>query len=140
MIANIRGGGEYGPAWHQAAQKEKRHKAYEDVEAVAQDLIARRVSSPSKLAVIGGSNGGVWAEVCGWRCEGGVVAASLPTYMHSLSPYLSRYLPPSLPPSTLELLLFVPVGRLVGRPAGGQFDRGRADTHSHSRTDARTQA
>lgn len=59
VIANIRGGGEYGPKWHQAALKEKRHKAYEDVEAVAQDLIARKITSPSKLAVIGGSNGGL---------------------------------------------------------------------------------
>ncbi|KAJ1453531.1 Alpha/Beta hydrolase protein [Pelagophyceae sp. CCMP2097] len=59
VIANIRGGGEYGPAWHQAALKEKRHKAYEDVEAVAQDLIQRKITSPHKLAVIGGSNGGL---------------------------------------------------------------------------------
>merc|ERR1711871_1290612 len=59
VIANIRGGGEYGPAWHQAALKEKRHKAYEDVEAVAQHLIERGVTRPEKLAVIGGSNGGL---------------------------------------------------------------------------------
>jgi len=59
VIANVRGGGEYGPAWHQAAQKSLRYKAYEDVEAVAQDLIARNISSPPKLAVIGGSNGGL---------------------------------------------------------------------------------
>jgi prolyl oligopeptidase len=59
VIANIRGGGEYGPTWHQAALKAKRHKAYEDVEAVAQDLIARRITCTPKLAVIGGSNGGL---------------------------------------------------------------------------------
>lgn len=59
VIANIRGGGEYGPKWHQAALKEKRHKAYEDVEAVAADLLARHITSPPKLAVIGGSNGGL---------------------------------------------------------------------------------
>jgi len=59
VIANIRGGGEYGPKWHQAALKEKRYKAYEDVEAVAQDLIARKITSSPKLAVIGGSNGGL---------------------------------------------------------------------------------
>ena len=59
VIANIRGGGEYGPTWHQAALKEKRHKAYEDVEAVAQDLIARKISSPPHMGVIGGSNGGL---------------------------------------------------------------------------------
>eukprot|EP00933_Yihiella_yeosuensis_P034155 TRINITY_DN27688_c0_g1_i1.p1 TRINITY_DN27688_c0_g1~~TRINITY_DN27688_c0_g1_i1.p1 ORF type:complete len:409 (-),score=78.96 TRINITY_DN27688_c0_g1_i1:123-1349(-) len=59
VIANIRGGGEFGPAWHQAALKEKRHKAYEDFEAVAKDLIRRKVTSPERLACIGGSNGGL---------------------------------------------------------------------------------
>ena len=59
VIANIRGGGEYGPQWHQAALKAKRHKAYEDMEAVARDLIARGVTSTPKLACIGGSNGGL---------------------------------------------------------------------------------
>mmetsp|Transcript_23413 Transcript_23413/g.67050 ORF Transcript_23413/g.67050 Transcript_23413/m.67050 type:complete len:263 (+) Transcript_23413:3-791(+) len=57
--ANIRGGGEYGPRWHQAALKEKRSKAYEDFEAVARDLISRGVTSPSKLGCQGGSNGGL---------------------------------------------------------------------------------
>lgn len=57
--ANIRGGGEYGPTWHQAALKEKRYKCYEDMEAIAKDLIARKISSPAKLACIGGSNGGL---------------------------------------------------------------------------------
>jgi prolyl oligopeptidase len=60
VIANIRGGGEYGPAWHQAALKEKRYKCYEDVEAVAQNLIhVRKLTCPAKLACIGGSNGGL---------------------------------------------------------------------------------
>jgi prolyl oligopeptidase len=59
VVANIRGGGEYGPQWHQAALKEKRHKAYEDFAAVAQDLIARKVTSPRHLGCEGGSNGGL---------------------------------------------------------------------------------
>lgn len=59
VVANIRGGGEYGPKWHQAGLKSKRHKCYEDVEAVAQDLVDRKITSPPKLAVIGGSNGGL---------------------------------------------------------------------------------
>lgn len=59
VIANIRGGGEYGPRWHQAALKEKRHKAYEDFAAVAQDLIDRKVTSPRHLGTMGGSNGGL---------------------------------------------------------------------------------
>merc|ERR1719235_730028 len=59
VIGNIRGGGEYGPTWHQAALKANRYKCYEDMEAIAQDLIAKKITSPSKLAVIGGSNGGL---------------------------------------------------------------------------------
>ena len=58
-VANIRGGGEYGPRWHQAALKANRHKAYEDFAAVAQDLIARKITSPAHLGVRGGSNGGL---------------------------------------------------------------------------------
>jgi len=59
VVANIRGGGEYGPRWHQAALKERRNKAYEDFEAVARDLIERGVTSAKKLACQGGSNGGL---------------------------------------------------------------------------------
>jgi len=59
VIANIRGGGEFGPAWHQAALKEKRPRAYEDFAAVAEDLVARRVTSPEHLGIMGGSNGGL---------------------------------------------------------------------------------
>ena len=58
-VANIRGGGEYGPRWHQAALKANRHKAYEDFAAVAQDLIARDITSPKHLGIRGGSNGGL---------------------------------------------------------------------------------
>ncbi|OAX64877.1 prolyl oligopeptidase family serine peptidase [Xanthomonas translucens] len=60
-LANIRGGGEYGPRWHQAALKQNRHKAYEDMAAVAQDLAARKITSAKHLGVQGGSNGGLMA-------------------------------------------------------------------------------
>lgn len=60
-VANIRGGGEYGPAWHQAALREKRHKAYEDFAAVARDLVARGITSPERLGMEGRSNGGLLA-------------------------------------------------------------------------------
>lgn len=59
VVANIRGGGEYGPRWHQAALRENRNKAYEDFAAVAEDLIARRVTRPERLGIQGGSNGGL---------------------------------------------------------------------------------
>ncbi|MBE7453899.1 MAG: S9 family peptidase [Kofleriaceae bacterium] len=57
--ANIRGGGEYGPRWHQAALKRDRQRAYDDFIAVAEDLIARKVTSTPRLGIIGGSNGGL---------------------------------------------------------------------------------
>ncbi|WP_238601233.1 prolyl oligopeptidase family serine peptidase [Xanthomonas arboricola] len=60
-LSNMRGGGEYGPRWHQAALRQNRHKAYEDMAAIAQDLIARKVTSASRLAVRGDSNGGLMA-------------------------------------------------------------------------------
>jgi prolyl oligopeptidase len=58
-VANIRGGGEFGPAWHQAALKEHRRRAFEDFIAVAEDLIRRGVTSPRRLGIMGGSNGGL---------------------------------------------------------------------------------
>lgn len=59
VMANIRGGNEYGPGWHQAALKHNRHRAYEDFAAVAQDLVARGVTTRQQLGVRGGSNGGL---------------------------------------------------------------------------------
>jgi prolyl oligopeptidase len=59
VIANIRGGGEFGPRWHQAALKANRPRAYEDFAAVAADLVARKVTSPARLGIKGGSNGGL---------------------------------------------------------------------------------
>ncbi|SDS91796.1 prolyl oligopeptidase [Brevibacterium sandarakinum] len=59
VLANIRGGGEYGPRWHTSAMRENRMRAYEDYAAVARDLIERGVTSPKSLACAGGSNGGL---------------------------------------------------------------------------------
>ncbi|MEO8506534.1 MAG: prolyl oligopeptidase family serine peptidase [Betaproteobacteria bacterium] len=59
VVANIRGGGEFGPRWHQAALKSARHKAYEDFIAVAEDLVRRNVTTPAHLGIKGGSNGGL---------------------------------------------------------------------------------
>jgi len=59
VVANIRGGGEFGPKWHEAALKTDRQRAYDDFAAVAKDLIARKVTSPRRLGIRGGSNGGL---------------------------------------------------------------------------------
>ncbi|SDE09804.1 prolyl oligopeptidase family serine peptidase [Aquimonas voraii] len=59
VVANIRGGGEYGPRWHQAALKANRNKAYEDFAAVAKELIAQNITAPAHLGMQGGSNGGL---------------------------------------------------------------------------------
>ncbi len=63
VIANIRGGGEYGPRWHQAALKENRQRAYDDFIAVAEDLIERGLTRPGRLGIRGGSNGGLLTGV-----------------------------------------------------------------------------
>lgn len=59
VVANIRGGGEYGPDWHNAAIKANRPKAYQDFAAVARDLVKRGVTTPARLGAEGGSNGGL---------------------------------------------------------------------------------
>lgn len=60
VIANTRGGGEFGPKWHQAAQQENRQRAHEDFQAVAQDLITRGITSQPHLGIMGGSQGGLF--------------------------------------------------------------------------------
>jgi prolyl oligopeptidase len=59
VLANIRGGGEFGPAWHEAGLTTKRQIIYDDFAAVAEDLIAREITSPRRLGIQGGSNGGL---------------------------------------------------------------------------------
>lgn len=59
VLANIRGGGEFGPAWHQAGLKTNRQVIYDDFIAVAEDLVSRKITSPRRLGIMGGSNGGL---------------------------------------------------------------------------------
>ncbi len=63
VIANIRGGGEFGPAWHQSALREKRQNAYDDFFAVAEDLIKKNITTPEHMGAYGWSNGGLLAGV-----------------------------------------------------------------------------
>ncbi|HEV2081714.1 MAG TPA: prolyl oligopeptidase family serine peptidase [Brevundimonas sp.] len=60
VVANTRGGGEFGPSWHQSALQQNRQRAHEDFQAVALDLIARGITSPRRLGVMGGSQGGLF--------------------------------------------------------------------------------
>lgn len=59
VLANIRGGGEYGPEWHKAALGVNRQKAFDDFAAVSEDLIKRKITSSQHLGIMGGSNGGL---------------------------------------------------------------------------------
>jgi prolyl oligopeptidase len=59
VLANIRGGGEFGPAWHTAAVKENHQRNFDDFTAIAGDLIARKITSPEHLGIMGGSQGGL---------------------------------------------------------------------------------
>ena len=80
VVANIRGGGEYGPRWHQAAMKAHRPRAYQDFAAVARDLIRRGVTSPAHLGAEGGSNGGllVGNMLVGYPKLFGAIACEVP--------------------------------------------------------------
>ncbi len=75
VIANIRGGGEYGPSWHTQAQKAGRHLVYEDFASVARDLVSRGITTAERLAAQGGSNGGLLM---------GVMATSYPDLFGAL--------------------------------------------------------
>lgn len=59
VVANIRGGGEFGPSWHQAAVGERKQRSYDDFIAVAEDLVRTKVTRPERLGIMGGSNGGL---------------------------------------------------------------------------------
>jgi prolyl oligopeptidase len=59
VLANIRGGGEFGPAWHEAGLKMHRQRIYDDFAAIGRDLVTRKITSPRRLGIVGGSNGGL---------------------------------------------------------------------------------
>jgi len=63
VVANIRGGGEFGPRWHQTALREHRQRAFDDFAAVMRDLVRRKVTSPRRMGIYGRSNGGVLTSV-----------------------------------------------------------------------------
>jgi prolyl oligopeptidase len=62
-LANIRGGGEFGPNWHQAGLKTKRQVIFDDMIAVGEDLVAKNITSPDRLGIVGGFNSGLLMEI-----------------------------------------------------------------------------
>lgn len=106
VVANIRGGGEYGPRWHDAALKQNRPRAYEDFAAVARDLIARKVTSPEHLGAEGASNGGllVGNMLVGWPKLFGAISCEVPlldmrhyTHLSAGSSWIAEYGDPDKP-------------------------------------------
>jgi len=68
VLANLRGGGEFGPKWHQAGIKENRQRVFDDFYAVAENLIHKKITTPKKLGIMGGSNGGLLVGVAFTQC------------------------------------------------------------------------
>lgn len=106
VLANIRGGDEYGPGWHDAALREKRQNAYDDLYAVAEDLVARGISAKGKIAVSGRSNGGLMAGVAMTQRPdlfGGAIIGSplldMKRYSHMLAgaSWMAEYGDPDVP-------------------------------------------
>jgi prolyl oligopeptidase len=121
VVANIRGGGEYGPRWHSAALKHHRHLVYEDFAAVARDLVTRGVTTPPRLGAQGGSNGGLLMGVMLTRYPElfGAIVAGAPLFdmlrYHQLlagASWIAEYGDPDDPADHEYLLRFSPYHQL----------------------------
>lgn len=120
-IANIRGGGEFGPAWHEAAMKEKRERAFEDFIAVAEDLIHRGETSPEQLGALGRSNGGLLMGVMLTRrprlfaaLDIGVPLLDMLRYdqLSAGASWIDEYGDPSVPEERAALAAYSPYAQL----------------------------
>ncbi|MDQ4103745.1 MAG: prolyl oligopeptidase family serine peptidase [Actinomycetota bacterium] len=121
VVANIRGGGEYGPRWHSAALKRDRHLIYEDFAAVARDLVTRGLTTPPRLGARGGSNGGLLMGVMLTRYPElfGAIVAGVPLLdmlrYHKLlagASWTAEYGNPDDPADREHLLRFSPYHQL----------------------------
>ena len=125
-VANIRGGGEYGPRWHRAARRELRPRAFEDFAAVARDLVDTGVTTPERLGITGGSNGGLLMGVMLTRYPElfGAIVASVPLLdmrrFHRLlagASWMGEYGDPDEPADWAYLERFSPYHNVLpGRP------------------------
>ena len=121
VIANIRGGGEYGPSWHKAALKEKRYLAFQDFIAISEDLIENGYTTRKQLAIEGGSNGGLLTgTVMTMRPDlYGAVVISVPlldmmryTDLLAGSSWIAEYGNPDIPSERAFLELYSPYHNL----------------------------
>jgi prolyl oligopeptidase len=117
VLANIRGGGEYGPDWHRAALRERRPRAYEDFAAVAGDLVDRGVTTHRRLGAEGGSNGGLLTGVMLTRYPHlfGAVVSQVPLLdmrryheLHAGASWVAEYGDPDDPADWAYLSAFSP--------------------------------
>jgi len=117
VVANIRGGGEFGPSWHDAALKTKRQHAYDDFEAVAEDLAHRGLTTPRQLGIMGGSNGGLLVStVMVQRPElFGAVVCQVPlidmiayTHIGAGASWIGEYGDPKIPAERDTILTYSP--------------------------------
>lgn len=125
VMTNIRGGGEYGPTWHRAALREKRHRAYEDFAAIAEDLVARGVTSREHLSATGRSNGGLLMGnmIAGYPQLFGAISCGVPlldmkryTQLAAGHSWIAEYGDPEKPEDWEFLRTFSPVHRLSDQP------------------------
>ncbi len=127
VVANIRGGGEFGPAWHDAALKTNRQRAYDDFEAVAADLARRGLTTPKQLGIMGGSNGGLLVStVMVQRPElFGAVVCQVPlidmiafTHIGAGASWIGEYGDPAIPAERDYILTYSPYQNVK---AGGKY-------------------
>jgi prolyl oligopeptidase len=126
VLANIRGGGEFGPHWHRAALKADRPRAYEDFAAVATDLVRQGITTPARLGALGGSNGGLLMGnmLTEYGDLFGAVVAKVPLFdmrrYHRLlagASWMAEYGDPDDPDQWAYIQRFSPYHRLEpGRP------------------------
>ncbi|AHE53968.1 prolyl oligopeptidase family serine peptidase [Sphingomonas sanxanigenens] len=117
VLANIRGGSEYGPAWHEAALREKRQNSFDDLHAVAEDLVKAGISSKGRIAISGRSNGGVLVGAAMTQrpdLYGAVISGSplhdMKRYSHLLAgaSWVAEYGDPDVPEDWAFMKLYSP--------------------------------
>jgi len=126
VVANIRGGGEFGPRWHNAGLKLNRMRVYDDFFAVSEDLIARKITSPRKLGIMGGSNGGLLMGVALTRRPElyNAVVIQVPlfdmigyTHIGAGASWVGEYGDPAIPEERAMLMSYSPYQNLkAGQP------------------------